>query len=175
MTDRQQHTSADALHTAEPLIRAATVEIKINDPEDPASIQALEAYFAELDDRFDTGFDPGDTLTADADDYRQPNGLFLVARSGDEAVACGAVYVMRPGVAEIKRMWVDNKWRGVGLGRRMLETLELEANKLGCGTVRLDTNSSLVEAISMYRSAGYTTIDRYNDNPFARCWFEKVL
>ena len=175
LTDRQQQELAEALNTADQLIRAATVEIDVNDPEDAASTQALEAYFAELDERFDTGFDPGDTITADADDYRQPNGLFLLARSGSETVACGAVYVMEPGMAEIKRMWVDDKWRGLGLGRRMLETLEGKAGNLGCRVVRLDTNSALVEAIAMYTNAGYSSIERYNNNPFARCWFEKVL
>ena len=175
LTDRQQHELADALNTADKLIRAATVEIDVNDPEDPASTRALEAYFAELDERFDTGFDPGDTIVADADDYRRPNGIFLLARSGSETVACGAVYVMEPGMAEIKRMWVDDNWRGLGLGRRMLETLEAKAADLGCGVIRLDTNSALIEAIAMYSTAGYTSIESYNDNPFARCWFEKAL
>jgi hypothetical protein len=33
----------------------------------------------------------------------------------------------------------------------------------------------LVEAIAMYRRAGYREIPRYNDNPYARLWFEKAL
>jgi hypothetical protein len=27
----------------------------------------------------------------------------------------------------------------------------------------------------MYERAGYRAIERYNDNPWARCWFEKTL
>jgi len=57
----------------------------------------------------------------------------------------------------------------------VLEHLEHEGRSLGCTMVRLDTNSVLTEAIAIYRSAGYLPIERYNDNPFARCWFEKQL
>ncbi len=41
--------------------------------------------------------------------------------------------------------------------------------------VRLDTNATLGTAIAMYESAGYRAIERYNDNPFAQCWFEKPI
>ena len=41
--------------------------------------------------------------------------------------------------------------------------------------VRLDTHSSLAEAIAMYERAGYHAIERYNDNPWARRWFAKDL
>lgn len=39
----------------------------------------------------------------------------------------------------------------------------------------LDTNETLVEAIAMYERAGYTPIERYNDNPYAHHWFTKHL
>lgn len=46
---------------------------------------------------------------------------------------------------------------------------------MGNHTVRLDTNSVLQEAIALYASSGYREIGRYNDNPYARHWFEKTL
>ena len=161
--------------TADRLLSAAAVTIDRVDPLDEEAIASLQRYFDELDERFDTGFDAGDSITADADSYRPPNGAFVLGRHGDEAMACGAVHRFAPDVAEIKRMWVSSDWRRVGLGRRVLEHLEHEGRSLGCTTVRLDTNSVLTEAIAMYRSAGYQPIERYNDNPFARCWFEKRL
>jgi GNAT superfamily N-acetyltransferase len=72
-------------------------------------------------------------------------------------------------------MWVDRAWRGCGLGARMLVALEDEARRLGYREVYLDTNSTLVEAISMYERSGYRGIERYNDNPYARRWFAKRL
>jgi ribosomal protein S18 acetylase RimI-like enzyme len=41
--------------------------------------------------------------------------------------------------------------------------------------VRLDTNGTLAEAQALYRKAGYREIERYNDNPYADFWFEKIL
>jgi hypothetical protein len=41
--------------------------------------------------------------------------------------------------------------------------------------VVLDTSALLTEAIAMYNALGYVQIDRYNDNPHAELWFEKVL
>ena len=46
---------------------------------------------------------------------------------------------------------------------------------LGCATLVLDTNESLDEAIAMYERAGYSRIERYNDNPYAHHWFGKSV
>ena len=75
-------------------------------------------YFAELDRRFATGFDPG--AGDDPALYRPPHGTFVVARSDGDPVACGGVQPLGEGTAEIKRMWVHDDWRGAGLGARML-------------------------------------------------------
>jgi hypothetical protein len=40
---------------------------------------------------------------------------------------------------------------------------------------RLETNRALVEAIALYRSAGYRKVPAFNDEPFADHWFEKTL
>ena len=34
---------------------------------------------------------------------------------------------------------------------------------------------TLLEAITMYERAGYATIGRYNDNPYAARWFAREL
>ena len=41
--------------------------------------------------------------------------------------------------------------------------------------MRLETNQRLTEAIQLYRSAGYTEIPAFNDEPYAHHWFEKRL
>jgi GNAT superfamily N-acetyltransferase len=85
------------------------------------------------------------------------------------------VQLIAAGTGEIKRMWVHPEWRGAGLGARMLGHLEDCARELGHRRVNLDTNGSLVEAISMYQRAGYRPIERYNDNPYAEAFFSKEL
>jgi GNAT superfamily N-acetyltransferase len=144
----------------------------------PDAIHAMTRYFAELDERFDGGFDPGDTLIADAGSMTAPLGAFVVVHNQGvtaEVVGCGGVLRIDERTAEIKRMWVDPNWRGQGIGPRLLRNLEAHAARLGCVTVKLDTNSVLIEAIAMYARAGYRSIERYNDNPYARHWFEKHL
>ncbi len=182
LSQRQRRSLTEALETADRLLTAAAVVVSPVDPADVEAVAALGRYFDELNHRFDGGFDPGDAIIADADSFRQPNGAFLLARDStsrpdgvSDPVGCGAVHRLDHDVAEIKRMWINPVWRGLGLGRRLLAQLEQTARNLGCSTVRLDTNSVLTEAIAMYRSNGYEPIDRYNDNPFARCWFEKPL
>lgn len=175
LTERQRIELATALTTADRLLRAAAVTFETVDPASDEAVGAMTAYFGELDERFVGGFDPGDTLTADAASMRPPAGSFVVARSDDEVVACGGVVRHDETTGEIKRMWVHADWRGVGLGRRTLAALEREVARLGYGTVVLDTNAVLTEAITMYGRAGYVPTDRYNDNPYAQRWFTKPI
>lgn len=136
---------------------------------------AMAAYFAELDRRFPTGFDPGDAPDDDADPFEAPRGTFVVARRQGRVLACGGVQTIGDGVGEIKRMWVSPDARGEGTGRRLLAELEARSAALGHRLVRLDTNGALAEAVALYRSAGYAEIERYNDNPYAERFFEKPL
>jgi DNA-binding MarR family transcriptional regulator/GNAT superfamily N-acetyltransferase len=175
LTTSQRRSLDQALTSAERLLLAATIEFCAVDPLAEDAVGAMNAYFAELDERFPGGFDPGDAVVGEADHYRPPGGVFVVAYSDAEVAGCGGVTTLDPGLGEIKRMWIAPGMRGLGLGRRMLAHLEAHSGRLGHTAVRLDSNSALSEAISMYRSAGYLEIGRYNENPYARHWFEKQL
>ena len=175
LSSRHREQLSAALATADRLLRAATVSFDAVDPRSSDALFALTEYFDELDRRFPDGFDPGDALTADAPLLRAPAGVLVVAHSDDHPVACGAVMRIADSTGEIKRMWVHPDWRSVGLGQRMLRHLEGQARQLGFSRVVLDTNSTLVEAISMYERSGYKPIERYNDNPYALRWFAKNL
>ncbi len=174
LTERQHTELTGALATAQRLVRLATLELAVVDPRSPAAVAALAAYFAELDRRFPGGFAAPEP-TAEADAYEAPRGGFVLARCDVETAACGGWTRVDATTAEIKRMWVAPGWRGAGLGRRMLATLEDRAREHGFRRVILDTNPVLDEAIAMYRSAGYREIARYNDNPYAGLWFAKRL
>lgn len=142
------------------------MEVEAVDPLGPEARACLGRYFAELDERFPTGFDPGAALPTDAE-------VFLVARRDGDVVGCGALKPVTGGATEIKRMWVSPDARGLGVGRRLLVELEARAAAGGASVIRLDTNGSLVEAIAMYRSAGYEEVPAFNDEPHATLWMAK--
>jgi ribosomal protein S18 acetylase RimI-like enzyme len=80
-----------------------------------------------------------------------------------------------PGVGSLKRMWVADLVRGLGIGRRMLDALEAQARELGLTTLRLETDRTLQEAIRLYRNAGFRELAAFNADPYAHHWFEKSL
>ena len=151
------------------------VEVGPVDPTHPHARHCLRAYFSELDRRFDTGFDPAKSIPADDAGLRPPAGLLLVATLRGDPIGCGALKFHDREPTEIKRMWVAESARGLGIGRRLLGELEKQAVSGGARAVRLETNKSLVEAISLYRSADYIEVARFNDEPYAHHWFEKQI
>jgi DNA-binding MarR family transcriptional regulator/GNAT superfamily N-acetyltransferase len=175
LSDSHRARLIEAMGAVERLLTAGLVEVEIEDPTSPAARYCLESYFAELDTRFDAGFDPSQSISADADELTEPAGLLLVARLRDEPVGCGALKLHGGRPAEIKRMWVAPTARGLGVGRRLLAELERHARERGVRVVRLETNRTLVEASSLYRSAGYAEVDAFNDEPYAHHWFQKRL
>jgi DNA-binding MarR family transcriptional regulator/GNAT superfamily N-acetyltransferase len=164
-----------AMADVERLLTASMVEVAPIDPSHPNARHCLHAYFTELDRRFDTGFDPALSIPADDQQMRLPAGLFLVATLHAKPIGSGALKFHDNAPAELKRMWVDESVRGLGVGRRLLSELEGHAAKHGVRTLRLETNKTLVEAISLYRSDGYTEVAAFNDEPYAHHWFEKQL
>lgn len=175
LNDRQRAELSGALATAERLLLAATVTFTAVDPHSAEAQWAMGQYFTELDQRFPTGFDPGDALGDDASAMQPPFGEFIVVRSDAKPVACGGLQRIDATTAEIKRMWVSPEFRGSGIGGRLLRHLEDRCVAIGYHRIVLDTNATLLDAIAMYERAGYTAIDRYNDNPYAERWFAKPV
>lgn len=172
---RQREQLVEAMRTVERLMTASLVELRLVDPASAAAQRCLRAYFGELNRRSEIPFDPTKGTSAEPHELREPAGAFLIAFLRDEPVGCGAIKHHPGGPAEIKRMWVAESVRGLGIGGRLLAELERLARAGDATAVRLDTNKSLVEAIRMYRSRGYREIPRFNDEPFAHHWFEKPL
>lgn len=165
----------EAMSQVEKLLNLSFTSISVEDPDSPDAKWCLGQYFAELDERFEGGFDAGRSIPADAGDLRPPRGIFLVARLDGRPVGCGAVKAIEPGIGSIKRMWVSREVRGTGVGRRLLLALENEAAGLGMGLLRLETNRSLHEAQALYRRNGYREVPAFNDDPYAAHWFEKRI
>jgi DNA-binding MarR family transcriptional regulator/GNAT superfamily N-acetyltransferase len=163
-----------AMADVERLMRASAVQIAAEAPDSADARWCLEQYFRELAGRFKTGFDPARSISAKADELTPPAGIFVLARLGGQPIGCGALKVKDRRIGEVKRMWVSAEARGLGIGRRLLETLEAQAREFGLRTLRLETNRTLKEAQALYRHHGYREVAAFNDEPYAHHWFEKA-
>ncbi len=67
---------------------------------------------------------------------------------------------------EMKRLWVDGTFRGLGLGRRLVEDAIDWARREGFETMYLDTvPAAMPEANRLYAAMGFERVERYNENP----------
>jgi DNA-binding MarR family transcriptional regulator/GNAT superfamily N-acetyltransferase len=175
LEDAQREELVTAMRTVRRLLTRAEIEIRRVDAADETAQRCISAYVAELNRRSNVPYDPAKGISAEPHELSPPAGLFLVAYRHGEAVGCGGVK-HRPGEpSELKRMWVAEPARGLGIARRMLAELEADARRAGATVARLETNETLSEAIAMYRSAGYVEVEPFNDEPFAHHWFAKTL
>jgi ribosomal protein S18 acetylase RimI-like enzyme len=152
------------------VLRAAAVLVEAVPPGSPIARGCLARYAAELDAMFPEGFDAA-TLTRPED----VTGTQLLAVEEGMPVGCGMWIRLGPGVAEIRHLWVAPEARGLGLGRKLLGRLEVDAANHAITTVRLGTHPLLTEALALYRTAGYDDIGGYSDIPYNQLAFEKVL
>ena len=164
-----------AMTQVERILNASLVKIAVADPTSPDARWCFEQYFAELGERFEAGFDPTLSISAQAHELTLPAGLLLIAHLREEPIGCGALKLHENAPGEIKRMWVAPRARGLGLGRRLLEALERSAREVGVAVLHLETNRTLIEAIQLYRDCGYQEVEAFNNEPYAHYWFEKRL
>jgi ribosomal protein S18 acetylase RimI-like enzyme len=134
-------------------------------PDDQALAEALfREYVASLG--VDISFQNVDAeLSSLPGKYARPGGVVLIARDGDEAAGIGAYRALEAGIAEMKRLYVRPRWRGVKLGRELAEELIEDARVQGYRTIVLDTLQSMDAAKKLYLSLGFRPIAPYYDNP----------
>lgn len=170
----QRDRLVEAMAEVERLIQASAVQIGAEAPDSADARWCLEEYFRELAARFEAGFDPAQSISANADELTPPAGVLVLARLYGQPIGCGALKVKDRNIGEIKRMWVPADARGLGVGRRILEQLETQARQFGLSTLRLETNRTLKEAQALYCKCGYREVEPFNDERYAHHWFEKA-
>jgi GNAT superfamily N-acetyltransferase len=145
-------------------------------PTGEASRALFAEYMALVRDRLGDEFNPGEEIFATEGAFDAPGTAWLVVYEDENAVACGGVRPVSPGIGEIKRMFVTAAARGRGHGRALLAELERRARELGYERVRLYTTEVLHEARALYDDAGYRRIDLPNvEDRGEDIWLEKRL
>jgi GNAT superfamily N-acetyltransferase len=110
--------------------------------------------------------------------YVPPRGGLWLAVSGEAGIGCVA---LRPlagdagrSVAEVKRMFVDESWRGRGVGRALMATLIAAARARGYATLRLGTLADMTAAQGLYESLGFRPTERYRPDELVHTLFYEL-
>ena len=107
--------------------------------------------------------------------YAPAEGRLLLARYGDEAAGCVALRKFEPEIAEMKRLYLRDKFRGRGLGRILAELIIGEARMIGYQKMRLDTvGPKMQDAVALYRKLGFKEIAPYRSNPIAGAMYMEL-
>jgi len=145
---------------------------------EPLDSPAARRLIAELNAELSRDYTPAQRFhSLAAEEVAEGAGAFLVLWLEGAPAGCGAVRMLAPDVAELKRMYVVPAARGRGLSRAILSTLEDRAAALGATRVVLETGDKALAALGLYESAGYARIPcfgAYAASPTSIC-FEKSL
>lgn len=99
--------------------------------------------------------------------YAAPEGAIFLAHVDGESVGCIALRKSSEGIAEMKRLYVRDGYRGLHLGKKLVTIILEEAARLNYRYIRLDTLSTMKEAVGLYRSFGFYEIESYIYNPIS--------
>jgi len=97
--------------------------------------------------------------------YAPPGGCLFVATVGERTVGCVGLRKLSPDVCEMKRLYVQPRYRRLKIGRALAEATIEEARRLGYARMRLDAIRSMTAAVALYRSLGFNEIQQYCPNP----------
>ena len=102
---------------------------------------------------------------------------FFVIRNEGTAAGCGGVKLFGTEYGEIKRMYVRPQFRGLGLGKLILNHLAEYARRHRVGLLRLETGIYQVEAMGLYERWGFERIapfGEYKEDPLS-VFYEKRI
>jgi len=151
-----------------------TIDIRQERPDSPDALQLL----SELDEGLSVLPYPQESRHAfSVEKLIRENVAFFVTRHDEVPAGCGGVLLVGTEYGEVKRMFVRPQFRGLGLGKRMLEHLAAYTRQHGIALLRLETGIHQPEAISLYERVGFRRIGPfgpYHEDPIS-IYFEKDI
>ena len=107
-------------------------------------------------------------------DYVSPTGCLLLAVYKEQSVGCIGLRKLSDRVCELKRLYVKPSFRGLGIGRALVEAVIEEARKIDYNYMRLDTVPSMEAASALYASVGFKKASAYRYNPIEDAVFMEL-
>ena len=154
---------------------AEMITIAKEDPRSEDVSRLLSAFVEEVKKRYDSP--PADVGIFDPELVSVPGSVFLVARRDGNAVGCGALVPMDEYCVEVKRMFVANGERGLGIATMILAELERLSREFDYDAMRLETGIKQPESIALYGKAGFYRIPNFPpfENDLSAVCFEKRI
>ncbi len=129
------------------------MEIRIDDLTSPEIAELLEEHLRDM-----YAASPPESVHAlDLSKLRKPEITFWSAWVGSDLVGCGALKELEPGHAEIKSMRSANRFRGTGVGKKMLEHILQVAREREYARLSLETGTQdfFLPARKLYERYGF--------------------
>ncbi len=99
------------------------------------------------------------------DKYKEPEGTFIIAKQGDDICGCVGLTKIDHETCEMKRLFVRDAFKGLGIGKELLLRILQEGTVKGYKTMRLHTHRQMKKALEIYRFVGFYEIEPYTYNP----------
>jgi ribosomal protein S18 acetylase RimI-like enzyme len=154
------------------------IMLKILQAEMPEQIEQVRNLFREYEawlnlDLCFQGFEA--EIVALPGKYAKPDGRLFLASVDEKTAGCIALRKLEEGVCEMKRLYVREEFRGLGLGKTLIEKLIAEARLEGYKKMRLDTlPDKMAKAVKLYSSHGFREIPAYYHNPYGDTFFMEL-
>jgi ribosomal protein S18 acetylase RimI-like enzyme len=97
--------------------------------------------------------------------YVLPHGILVLALVDGKEAGCVALHKISDSICEMKRLYVRDDYRGLGIGKKLISIIIEEAIKMKYQFIRLDTLPTMKSAQALYTSIGFYDIDPYVYNP----------
>jgi ribosomal protein S18 acetylase RimI-like enzyme len=108
--------------------------------------------------------------------YTPPKGRLFLAYDDDRLAGCGALRPLEADSCEMKRLYVRPDFRGLGVGKRLMEAIVSAGSEIGYKTMKLDTlPPKMDQALAMYRRYGFKEIEPYYPNPVEGATFMELV
>jgi GNAT superfamily N-acetyltransferase len=149
------------------------VEIVPERPDAPDAVELIEELEASLAPQYPSESRHGlsvERLIAES-------VAFFVIRLDGQPAGCGGIKLFGTEYGELKRMYVRPRFRGLGLGKRLIDRLAAFACEEHASLLRLETGIYQLEAIGLYQRVGFYQIPpfgAYRPDPLSLC-YEKPL
>ncbi len=108
--------------------------------------------------------------------YAAPTGRLFLIQVENQSAGCVALRRIDGEICEMKRLYLRDGYRGLGLGKMLIERLIKEAGEIGYKKMRLDTlPAKMPRAVKLYEFYGFRKIKPYYENPHRETPFMELV